>query len=223
MTRHARCAARAGSRRPSGSCDGADWPNRASSRFVDAGGLRWHVQVAGSGPALLLVHGTGAATHSWRDLRPLLAGTSPSSPPTCPGTASPRLPRADAALAARHGARLAALLEALGMQPGLAAGHSAGAAILIRMALDGRIAPQALVEPQRRPAAASRAGRAIFSPIARLLSASPWCPGSSPGAPATPAWWSACCGHRLHASMRAASSSTPGWCGSPGMSPRRSA
>ena len=53
--------------------DGADWPNRASSRMVRAGGLTWHVQVAGSGPVLLLVHGTGASTHSWRDLLPLLA------------------------------------------------------------------------------------------------------------------------------------------------------
>jgi magnesium chelatase accessory protein len=23
--------------------DGLDWPNRQASRFVDAGGLRWHV------------------------------------------------------------------------------------------------------------------------------------------------------------------------------------
>jgi magnesium chelatase accessory protein len=29
--------------------DGRDWPNRALSRFVRAGGLRWHVQVMGQG------------------------------------------------------------------------------------------------------------------------------------------------------------------------------
>ena len=44
--------------------DGRDWPNHAASRFVEAAGMRWHVQVMGSGPALLLLHGTGAATHS---------------------------------------------------------------------------------------------------------------------------------------------------------------
>ena len=36
------------------------------SRFVEAAGLRWHVQILGNGPTLLLVHGTGASTHSWR-------------------------------------------------------------------------------------------------------------------------------------------------------------
>ncbi len=53
--------------------DGRDWPHRDRSRFVEAGGLRWHIQRMGDGPALLLVHGTAAATHSWRDLAPLLA------------------------------------------------------------------------------------------------------------------------------------------------------
>jgi magnesium chelatase accessory protein len=53
--------------------DGGDWPNREASRFVTTRRLRWHVQVAGQGPVLLLVHGTGAANHSWRDLLPPLA------------------------------------------------------------------------------------------------------------------------------------------------------
>ena len=54
-----------------------DWPNRAASRYVDAGGLRWHVQSLGdAGPDLLLLHGTGAATHSWAGLAPLLSETS---------------------------------------------------------------------------------------------------------------------------------------------------
>ncbi|MDU3043759.1 MAG: alpha/beta hydrolase, partial [Bradyrhizobium sp.] len=59
--------------KPNWSVDGKDWPNRAASRFVDAAGLRWHVQMMGEGPVALLAHGTGAATHSWRDLAPLLA------------------------------------------------------------------------------------------------------------------------------------------------------
>lgn len=50
--------------------DGRDWPNRAASRFVEVGGIHWHVQQLGQGPVLLLLHGTGAATHSWRDIAP---------------------------------------------------------------------------------------------------------------------------------------------------------
>ena len=52
--------------------DGRQWPNREFSRFVLADRVRFHVQVAGSGPVLLLLHGTGASTHSWRKLLPLL-------------------------------------------------------------------------------------------------------------------------------------------------------
>ena len=53
--------------------EGLDWPHRETSRFVEAGGLRWHVQQMGRGPVALLIHGTGASTHSWRGLLPLLA------------------------------------------------------------------------------------------------------------------------------------------------------
>ena len=61
--------------RPDWDRDGRDWPHRAASRFVDAAGLRWHLQEFGApqAPGLLLLHGTGAATHSWRGLAPLLA------------------------------------------------------------------------------------------------------------------------------------------------------
>ena len=65
--------------------EGRDWPNRAHSRFVDAGRLRWHVQVWGEGPVLLLLHGTGAATHSWRALAPLLAEHFTVVAPDLPG------------------------------------------------------------------------------------------------------------------------------------------
>ena len=53
----------------------SDWPNREASRFVDAGGLRWHVQQAGSGPVLLLVHGTGASSHLARNVARLARST----------------------------------------------------------------------------------------------------------------------------------------------------
>lgn len=53
--------------------DGAAWPLREYSGCVAAAGLEWHVQLYGSGPLAVLVHGTGAATHTWRDLGPRLA------------------------------------------------------------------------------------------------------------------------------------------------------
>jgi magnesium chelatase accessory protein len=150
--------------------DGADWPNRAQSRFVAAGGLRWHVQVMGNGPALLLLHGTGAATHSWRDLLPALARDFTVIAPDLPGhgfTAAPAM----AGLSLPGMARaIAALLGVLGVAPALAAGHSAGAAILARMCLEGKISPAGLVSLNGAFLPLGGAPARIFSPLARMLS-----------------------------------------------------
>jgi magnesium chelatase accessory protein len=156
--------------------DGADWPNRASSRFVHAGGLDWHVQVMGSGDPLLLVHGTGASTHSWRDLMPLLARDFTVVAPDLPGHgftgAAP--PRRQSLPGMARGVQ--ALLGALGLSPSGAVGHSAGAAIIVRMSLDGMMTPSALVSlngalmPWGGPAAR------VLSPVAQLIAASPLMP-----------------------------------------------
>ena len=76
--------------------DGADWPNRAASRFVTVGAMRWHVQVMGSGPVLLLLHGTGASSHSWRDLAPRLARHFTVLAPDLPGHGFSAQPAAEA-------------------------------------------------------------------------------------------------------------------------------
>jgi len=125
--------------------DGAGWPNRAASRFVDAAGFRWHVQVMGEGPVALLAHGTGAATHSWRQLAPLLSRCFTVIAPDLPGhgfTASPAPSRLSLMGMSRD---LAALCRVLGVKPEIAIGHSAGAAILARMTLDGLIDPKLIV------------------------------------------------------------------------------
>jgi pimeloyl-ACP methyl ester carboxylesterase len=48
-------------------------PIHLTSSYIQAAGMRWHVQRAGSGPALLLLHGGASSTHTWRDLLPMLA------------------------------------------------------------------------------------------------------------------------------------------------------
>src|SRR3954465_13439845 len=65
--------------------DGRDWPHREASRFIEAAGLRWHVQIMGQGPAALLLQGTGGSTHSFRDLAPLLARRFTVVMPDLPG------------------------------------------------------------------------------------------------------------------------------------------
>ena len=131
--------------RPEWSREGRDWPNRDASRFVRAGGLRWHVQVAGQGPTILLLHGTGAATHSWRDVLPLLAKDFTVVAPDLPGHGfTDPLPARSQPLPAMATA-LAALAAELALPPAVVVGHSAGAAVACRVVLDGGLAPRAIV------------------------------------------------------------------------------
>jgi magnesium chelatase accessory protein len=125
--------------------DGRDWPNRSASRFVRAGGLTWHVQRLGRGRALLLVHGTGASTHSWRALAPLLARRFSVTAVDLPGHGFTELPSPDRLSLPGMAGALNALLKVLDISPAIAVGHSAGAAILARMCLDHQIAPTVLV------------------------------------------------------------------------------
>ncbi|MCU0976377.1 MAG: alpha/beta fold hydrolase [Steroidobacteraceae bacterium] len=149
--------------------DGADWPNRRSSRFVEAGGLTWHVQVMGRGPPLLLVHGTGASTHSFRDLAPALAARFTVVAPDLPGHAftSP-LPPGSVSFDGMASA-LGELVQALGLNPQVAVGHSAGAALLARLALDGVIAPRLLVALNGAILPLPGVAGLVFAPMARAL------------------------------------------------------
>ena len=147
-----------------------DWPNRASSISVDAGGLRWHVQRAGQGPCLLLLHGTAASTHTWRDLMPLLAGDYDVIAVDLPGHGFTSL-RPDGAMTLDALAEsIGDLLDVLGVTPTFVAGHSAGAAIGLRMSLDGRIEPRAVVGLNAALLPFGGMLRAVFSPMAAFFS-----------------------------------------------------
>jgi magnesium chelatase accessory protein len=153
--------------------DGVDWPLRAYSRFVRAAGMRWHVQQLGAGPALLLVHGTGASTHSWRGLAPLLAQRFTVTAFDLPGHGfTAGTPQGGMSLNAMSAA-VPELLAALAVSPQIAVGHSAGAAVLCRMALDGHLAARAIVSLNGALLPFHRVQRLLFGPVARLMALSP--------------------------------------------------
>jgi magnesium chelatase accessory protein len=162
--------------RPIWSRDGRDWPNREFSRFVDAAGFRWHVQVMGQGPALLLLHGTGAATHSWRDLAPILARDFTVIAPDMPGHGFTEMPPGDRLSLPGMARDIGALLTELKVEPVLAAGHSAGAAILVRMALDGHIEPRHLVSLNGALLPLFGVPTQLFRPVAKMVAAMPLMP-----------------------------------------------
>ncbi len=156
--------------------DGIDWPHRSASRFVRAAGIDWHVQVQGRGPGLLLLHGTGSSTHSWRGLAPLLASRFTVVAPDLPGHAfTGALPGRQMSLRGMSDA-VGELLRVLEVQPELAIGHSAGAAIGLRMALDGRLPHLGLAVALNGALQPLDGWMRLLSPAAKLLAAAPLVP-----------------------------------------------
>ncbi len=160
------------------------WPHRAASSSARVGGLRWHVQSWGdsSAPVALLLHGTGSGTHSWRHLAPLLAENFFVVAPDLPGHAFTQTPHHQALTLPAVASAVASWLEAMGWRPALVLGHSAGAAIALRMVLSRLIAPEAVVSLNGAILPLQGAVGRWFLPLARVMAANPLV------APAFAAW-----------------------------------
>lgn len=122
----------------------ADWPHADQSAQIYCHPHRWHVQQMGSGDTILLLHGAGGSTHSFRDVMPLLAQHYHVAALDLPGQGFTQL-------GARHRSGLmdtaddvAALCAQEGWQPVAIIGHSAGGALALRLS-------QMLVSPQGQP------------------------------------------------------------------------
>lgn len=144
------------------------------TRPVTAAGLRWQVTIAGSGPDLLLLHGTGTAASSWQPLLPRLASRFRCIAPDLPGHGGTEAPPPSQLTLPAMTAAVADLVRALRADPLLVVGHSAGAAIAARAALDGLLSPAgvaglnpALVFPFAAPAA-------LLRPFTAWLAGTEW-------------------------------------------------
>ena len=161
--------------------DGADWPNRAASRFVRAGGLAWHVQrmapkSAKPAPVMLLLHGTGASTHSWNALLPLLAARYDVIAMDLPGHGFTD-GRPSGFVSLPWMARMVGdLVAELDVAPVFVVGHSAGAAVAARMILDGRIAPRCLIALSGALLPFPGVAQHLFPAMAKLLFLNPLVP-----------------------------------------------
>lgn len=170
--------------------EAAGWPHAAHSRFHTVEGPRgrqcWHVQrlpaPRAGAPLLLLVHGTGASTHSFRALMPLLATQAEVLAVDLPGHGFSGPPAAQDWTLPGFATQLQALLQSLRLRPVLAVGHSAGAAVLVQVVL----AQAALRASEALPSLVAINGAflpfgglaaPLLSPLARLLYAVPGVPG----------------------------------------------
>lgn len=116
------------------------------ARRLRVAGMDWTVAVTGTGPVVLLLHGTGASGHSWDPVAAALARRATVVVPDLPGHgASAPWPEDPPTIPAVARA-LGALVAALGLAPpAVVAGHSAGAALAVRLGLDATATPPAIV------------------------------------------------------------------------------
>ncbi len=125
---------------------------------------------------MLLIHGTGASTHSWRDLAPLLSNDFSLVAMDLPGHGFTQRPRSSQLSLAGMTRALAALLDELNVSPDLVVGHSAGAAILAQMCLDQTLSPSRLVSLNGAFIPFRGMAGEIFPRMARLLFVNPLIP-----------------------------------------------
>lgn len=154
-----------------------DWPHANLSRFVQASGVRWHLQQAGSqGPRVLMLHGTGASTHTWRDMFLPMAAQAQVLAIDLPGHGFSSLATGDGMSLPGMAKGIGSLLQQLNWSADAFLGHSAGAAIAAQMVLDQHLQPQMLMGIN--PAWLPLPGLAgvLFPPVAKLLALTPQIP-----------------------------------------------
>lgn len=154
----------------------ADWPHRAVSRLVASTPHRWHVQDMGSGPVVLMLHGAGGAGHSWRGLMPLMAQHHRLIVPDLPGQGFTRMGARGRAGIDAMAEDLATLCTTLGVAPAALLGHSAGAALALRLAEVLPDPPRAVVGINAALGAFQGLAGLLFPLMARALTATPFVP-----------------------------------------------
>jgi magnesium chelatase accessory protein len=159
--------------KPSWSKLGADWPNRAHSQFVAAAGLKWHLQTMGEGPVLLLLHGTGAATHSWAGLMPLLAHHYTVVAMDLPGHGFTETPYGSGLSLPGMARLIGALVTHLNIKPIAIIGHSAGAAIGAELILSGGVKAKHLIALNGAFKPFDGLAAHVFPVVAKLIALNP--------------------------------------------------
>lgn len=151
----------------------ADWPLAAHSRFVLCKPHKWHVQEMGKGPTLLLIHGAGGATQSWRHLMPILAKTHRVIAVDLPGQGFTRMGARQRCSLPAMAEDLTSLCTAEGWEPEAIIGHSAGAAIALQMTQTGTSVPRVIGLNAALGHFKGLAG-IVFPLMAKALALTPW-------------------------------------------------
>lgn len=153
--------------------DNTGWPKSTASQFVEVSGSACHVQQVGCGPDLVLIHGTAASTHSWAGVASQLQSHFRLTAFDLPGHGASEPIRGNEMSLDGLAGRVAALLASLGIVPHCIVGHSAGAAIALRLVFDRAVRPHAIVSINGALMPFRGLSAIFMPPAARLLAAFP--------------------------------------------------
>ncbi len=150
------------------------WNGPYQRRSAATANVAWQCLTSGEGPRVLLIHGTGAAAHSWRDLGPALAQHFEVLAPDLPGHGDSQA--LDDACLSLDGmaSSLAALLDELAFVPDIVVGHSAGAALAAQLSLAHGRSSRQLVSLNGAFLPYGGPAQSLLSPLAGLLANNRW-------------------------------------------------
>ncbi len=151
-------------------------PQTNTSHFVKAEGLNWHVEEMGQGHTILLVHGTAASVHSWRDVMPLLAESHRVIAIDLPGHGQTNSLASSNFKLESMGNGVAAVMDIMSVEPQIVVGHSAGAAILAYACARKLLHPQTYISFNGAFYPFGGWAGSLFSPIAKLAAFNPFLP-----------------------------------------------
>ncbi|MCC5963932.1 MAG: alpha/beta fold hydrolase [Rhodobacteraceae bacterium] len=150
-----------------------NWPLRHHSRRIRCRPHDWHVQIIGQGPDVLMLHGAGASAHSFHPLVPELPGFRLIIP-DLPGQGFTRA-------GGMHRLGLDAMADDLvtlcadqDWRPVAIIGHSAGAAVALRMTEVLPVPPRAVVGINAALGPFDGFAGWLFPRLAKAMSASPF-------------------------------------------------
>jgi magnesium chelatase accessory protein len=150
-----------------------DWPLSAQSRVIRCRPHEWHVQIVGKGPDVLLLHGAGASAHSFHRLARYLPGYRLIMP-DLPGQGFTRAGGMMRLGLDAMADDLATLCADQGWRPLAIIGHSAGAAIALRLIEVLPNPPRAVVGINAALGPFDGFAGWLFPKLARAMSASPF-------------------------------------------------
>ncbi len=156
------------------------WPHSDHSHFIQTEHLRWHVQ-RWSDPdkpkRFLLIHGTGASSHSWAGIAPLLAQNAEVMTLDLPGHGFSSQAQSEHCSLPAMAQLIHHLLAKIDWQPTHIVGHSAGAAIAVQMALNQLTLPSTrIISINGALLPFGAYGMAFMAPLSKAIAQSSFIP-----------------------------------------------